>query len=92
MIFANTDPYFLEIQNGSTYLVTSNKGDVVIEKQLEDGLFYEVEGSPVADGEERYMKTISFLENPDTIRKNPYVRVTPSAAGVIFHAKPVTNR
>ena len=78
MTFADTNPITFPIESGKRYLMTSNNGNVTVEKMLEDNNWYEVQGSPISSGEETYVKTISISGT---------IRVTPSAAGVIFNMK-----
>jgi len=75
MTFPNTTPQEFAIFNGLEYHVASAGGDCTIKRQLEDGTWLEVDGSPVTDGTEKRMITHSA---------NGKIQVTPSASGTEF--------
>jgi hypothetical protein len=75
MIFENSNPVPIKIENGRKYLALANGGDVTIERMLDDGSFVPVDGSPLVDADERFFTTHSHDENI-------YVS---SSAGVIFN-------
>jgi|DEB0MinimDraft_6_1074348.scaffolds.fasta_scaffold00504_2 hypothetical protein len=73
--FSNTDPQEFVIIPGKTYQVEANDGDLTIEKKKLDGAWVSVFNGPLADGEQKILRTHS---------DGAKIRVTASAAGTEF--------
>ena len=70
--FANTTPVEYPIERGRTHYISAASGDLTVERKTAAGACVSVEGSPVYDGDEKFLLTYS---NGDKIR------VTPSTIG-----------
>ncbi len=70
--FANTTPVEYPIERGRTHYISAASGDLTVERKTAAGAWVAVEGSPVYDGDEKFLLTYS---NGDKIR------VTPSTTG-----------
>jgi hypothetical protein len=61
----------IEIENGKLYLITASGGSVQLQRTIGDGTLVDIEGSPLADGEEKEMRT-------QTEHPQKKIKVTPS--------------
>ena len=77
--FTDTNPDVLVIKRGRTYYVSAHGGDLTIKRKTNAGTYVEVEGSPVFNGEEKFLLTFSA---DDTIE------VTPSTIGTELVLEP----
>ena len=70
--FANTTPIEYPIERGRTQYVSAASGDLTVERKTAAGAWISVEGSPVYDGDEKFLLTYSDGDK---------IRVTPSTSG-----------
>lgn len=70
--FANTSPVEYPIERGRTHYISAVSGNLTVERKTVAATWVAVQGSPVYDGDEKFILTYS---NGDKIR------VTPSAIG-----------
>jgi len=71
--FANTSPQEYPVERGRTQYISATGGTLTVERKTSAGTWVEVAGSPVLDGEEKFLLTYSSGDK---------VRITPSATGV----------
>lgn len=53
----------IQYKSGHNYVVEAVGGSVTVERQLADGSWAEVPGSPVADGESKFLNTTTHGRN-----------------------------
>jgi hypothetical protein len=66
--FQDTNPDIIKIERGRTYYVSAHAGDLTIKRKSLSGSYVEVEGSPVTDGQEKFLLTFS---SDDTLEITP---------------------
>ena len=66
--FSDTNPDIIKIERGRTYYISAQGGDLTIKRKTEAGTYVDVEGSPVYDGQERFLLTFS---SDDTLEITP---------------------
>ena len=71
--FPDTTPVEYSMFTGRTSYISSTGGSLTVERKTAAGSWVAVSGSPVADGEEKFLLTYSVGDK---------IRVTPSTAGV----------
>lgn len=70
IIFQDTNPDIIKIERGRTYYVSAYNGDLTIKRKTESGAYTDVEGSPVTDGQEKFLLTFS---SDDTLEITPSI-------------------
>jgi hypothetical protein len=70
--FANTLPVQYPIERGRTQYISAASGDLTVERKTAAGAWISVEGSPVYNGDEKFLLTYSDGDK---------IRVTPSTSG-----------
>ena len=70
--FTNTSPVEYPIERGRTHYISATSGDLTVERKTAAGAWVAVEGSPVYDGDEKFLLTYSAGDK---------IRVTPSTIG-----------
>lgn len=68
IIFEDTSPDIVKIERGRTYYVSAYAGDLTIKRKSLSGVYIDVEGSPVTDGQEKFLLTFS---SDDTLQITP---------------------
>ena len=71
--FSSTSPQEYPVERGRTQYISATGGTLTVERKTSAGAWVEVAGSPVLDGEEKFLLTYSSGDK---------IRVTPSATGV----------
>lgn len=71
--FPDTTPVEYAINPGQTHYISATGGNLTVERKTAAGTWVEVAGSPVLDGEEKFLLTYSLGDK---------IRVTASAADV----------
>ena len=70
--FTSTLPVQYPIERGRTQYISAASGDLTVERKTAAGTWIAVEGSPVYDGDEKFLLTYSDGDK---------IRVTPSTSG-----------
>lgn len=74
IVFSDSNPVEFRCRAAGLYYVSATGGAVTVERQAQDDSWVAVDGSPVADGSEKMLRTVS---------KNDVIRATGSS-GVEF--------
>lgn len=56
----------LDYANGREYIIAANGGALQVQRYLTDGTLVDVFGSPLIDGEEKFITTQTWRANGDT--------------------------